>query len=184
MTSSSDFFKQCTDDGTCYHRVNPIRIGSQSQDDILKQDLSFHCHITSMNQLEQADYADCKIGDKGTMLADHLNLQYENHVYACTSMNSRYQKRDHKYNCTRLVQKDMVVQDTVESPSPSQTQEVVPEISDEEFANFVPQTVLENKIQIQQNSEQIQKNYENIQSMKQANKKSPLPRFGFARMDS
>ena len=184
MMSSSDFFKQCTDDGTCYNRVNPIRIGSQSQDDILKQDLSFYCHITNMNQLEQPDYTDCIIDEKGTMLADHLNLQYENYVYACTSMNGRYQKRDSKYNCTRLVQKDMVVQDNVESPSPSQIQEVVPEISDEEFANFVPQTVIENKKQIQQNSEQIQKNYEYMQSMKQANKKSPLPRFGFARMDS
>ena len=98
--TSSDFFKQCTDDGTCYQRVNPIRIGSDSQDDILKQDMTFHCHITNMNQLEQSDYSDCKIGEKNTMVADHVNLQYENYIYVCTSMNSRYNKKDHKYNCT------------------------------------------------------------------------------------
>ena len=174
--TSSDFFKQCTDDGTCYQRVNPIRIGSDSQDDILKQDMTFHCHITNMNQLEQSDYSDCKIGEKNTMLADHVNLQYENYIYVCTSMNSRYNKKDHKYNCTRLVQKEakIVDQDPIQSPSALPSVQEISLSSDEDFATFVPETVMKN-------TKNIQGNTERIKSLEEKHRKSPLPRFGFAR---
>jgi len=181
---STGFFKQCASDGTCYGRVNPIRVGSQSSDDILQQDLSFYCPITHMNQLEQKDYNNCKVDEHNTMMADHLNLQYENYVYVCQSMHSRYNKKDDKYHCTRLVQKQessvpFSVQPEVTVASSVQSNS----LSDDEFANSVPERILKNAKQIQENSQQINLNTERLQTMQQLNKKTPLPRFGFARIE-